>query len=200
VPGQTPRHQPPGPLVAPGSYEVVLTVDGKTYRQPLVVRPDPRVRATQSDLEAQLALAERITDVMAVTYSDYNKLAALREPFVERFKALSANPQAKDATDAMQALAKEVAEIAEGSGASAGLGSVNRDMARLLVMVESGDVRPAETASSAAAESCESLRKTLARLKKLNEESLPALNKLLAKYNLAPLPAPDVTTDVRCGG
>ncbi len=200
VPGQTPRHQPPGPLVAPGGYEVVLTVDGKTYRQPLVVRPDPRVRATQSDLEAQLELARRITDVMAVTYSDYNKLAALRDPVVERLKALSANPQAKDATDAMQALAKELTEIAEGSGAGPGLGSVNRDMARLLVMVESGDARPAETASSAAAESCESLSKTLARLKKVNEESLPALNKLLAKYNLAPLPAPDVATDVRCGG
>jgi len=157
------------------------------------------VRATQSDLEAQLELARQITDVMAVTYSDYNKLAALRDPVVERLKALSANPQAKDATDAMQALAKEPTEIAEGSGASACLGSVNRDMARLLVMVESGDVRPAETASSAAAESCESLRKTLARLKKVNEETLPALNKLLAKYNLAPLPAPDVATDVRCG-
>jgi photosystem II stability/assembly factor-like uncharacterized protein len=200
VPGQTPRHQPPGALVAPGNYEVVLTVGGKTYTQPLVVRPDPRVRASQSDLEAQLGLARRISAVMATTFDDYNKLAALREPLIERMKSLSGNAQAKDAADALQALAKELAEIAEGSSAGPGLGSVNRDMARLLTMVESGDMRPAETASSAAADSCEALRKSLARLKRVNEETLPALNKLLAKYNLAPLPAPDVATDVQCGG
>jgi photosystem II stability/assembly factor-like uncharacterized protein len=199
VPGQTPRHQPPGPLAAPGNYEVVLTVDGKTYRQPLVVGPDPRVRATQADLDAQLALAERITGVMATTYDGYYKLAALRDPILDRLKSLSANPQAKDATDALTALAKELGEIAEGSNAGPGLGSLNRDMSRLLTMVESGDMRPAETAASAAADSCESLRKTLAHLKKVNEESLPAVNKLLAKYNLAPLPAPAVATDAPCG-
>ncbi len=38
VPGATPRFQPPGPLVVPGKYDLVLTVDGKTYRQRLDVR------------------------------------------------------------------------------------------------------------------------------------------------------------------
>jgi photosystem II stability/assembly factor-like uncharacterized protein len=200
VPGQTPRHQPPGPLVAPGSYEVVLTVDGQTYRQPLVVRPDPRVRATQSDLEAQLALAERIGDMMRASYEAHNGVASLAAELYGRMKALSSNPNAKDASDAAAALMKELFEVSEGANNSPGFGPVNRDLARYLSMVESGDVRPAESASVAVADSCDSLAKAITSLRKINEESLPALNKLLAKYNLSPLRAPSVPADVRCGG
>src|SRR5258705_10965955 len=56
IAGQTPRHQPPGPYVVPGRYEVILTVGGQTYRQPLVVKLDPRGQSSQSDLEGQLNL------------------------------------------------------------------------------------------------------------------------------------------------
>jgi hypothetical protein len=31
-------------MVAPGGYTVKLTVNGKSYTQPLTVLPDPRVR------------------------------------------------------------------------------------------------------------------------------------------------------------
>ena len=199
VPGQTPRRQPPGPLAAPGSYEVVLTVGGETYRQPLVVNLDPRLRVSQADLDAQLDLARKISDMMATSYNAYNEVATLRAGLVERLKSLSGSPQAEDATAAAAALAKELEEISEGASAAPGFGSVNRDMARLMTMVESGDMRPAETALSAAAESCESLRKSLARWSKVNAESLPALNKLLKQHNLAPLPALTPAADARCG-
>jgi hypothetical protein len=31
-------------LSQPGTYTVKLTIDGKSYTQPLIVKPDPRVR------------------------------------------------------------------------------------------------------------------------------------------------------------
>jgi photosystem II stability/assembly factor-like uncharacterized protein len=40
ISGDTPVHQ--GEWVAPGTYTVKLTVGGKSYTQPLVVKPDPR--------------------------------------------------------------------------------------------------------------------------------------------------------------
>ena len=45
--------EPQGPFVVPGKYEVRLTVDGKTYKQPLVVEMDPRVKVTQAELQQQ---------------------------------------------------------------------------------------------------------------------------------------------------
>ena len=46
-----------GPVIAPGTYTVRLTVDGQPHDQLAVVRPDPRLRATQADYDAQVALA-----------------------------------------------------------------------------------------------------------------------------------------------
>jgi photosystem II stability/assembly factor-like uncharacterized protein len=44
---------PLGTMAAPGKYSVRLTVDGKAQTQPLVVKMDPRVKATAADLKLQ---------------------------------------------------------------------------------------------------------------------------------------------------
>ena len=46
-----------GPLVLPGTYRVRLTVGGKTYTQPLVVKMDPRSTATPAELTKQFELS-----------------------------------------------------------------------------------------------------------------------------------------------
>jgi photosystem II stability/assembly factor-like uncharacterized protein len=199
IPGQTPRHQPQGPLAAPGKYEVVLTVGDKTYRQPLVVNLDPRVRVSQADLEAQLDLAQKVSALMATSFSAYNEVVSLRMALAERQNSLVGNSQAKDAVDAATALKKELGEIEDGTNAAPGFGFVNRDLARLMSMIESGDLRPAESAQSTARESCESLKKNLARWRRVNAETLPSLNKLLKPYQLAPLPTVNPAADPQCG-
>jgi hypothetical protein len=187
IAGQTPRHQPPGPYVVPGRYEVVLTVAGQTYRQPLVVKLDPRVQSSQYDLQAQLDLARQITDGMAASYKSYNDIASLRLALSERQKSLAGKSDAKNVTDAITALAKELGDIEDGTSTSPGFGPINRDLARYLTMIESGDVRPPQSARDNAAVSCEALKKDLARWRTVNSESLPALNKILEHHNLAAL-------------
>ncbi len=46
-----------GPLVLPGTYQVKLTVGGKTYTQPLVVKMDPRSTAAPAELTKQFDLS-----------------------------------------------------------------------------------------------------------------------------------------------
>ncbi len=50
---RTPR-APQGPLLLPGHYRVVLTVDGKHYKAPAVIKPDPNAEATPAALKANL--------------------------------------------------------------------------------------------------------------------------------------------------
>ena len=199
IAGQTPRHQPPGPYVVPGRYEAVLTVDGQTYRQPLVVKLDPRVQSSQSDLEAQLDLALQITDGMASSYKSYNDVASLRLGLSERQKSLEGKSDVKDVADAITALAKELGDLEDGTKILPGFGSFNRDLARYLTMIEGGDMRPALSARENAAESCEALKKDLARWRTVNSESLPALNKLLEHHNLAALASITPPADPVCG-
>ncbi|HEX8097955.1 MAG TPA: hypothetical protein VF507_07960, partial [Pyrinomonadaceae bacterium] len=198
VPGKTPRRQPPGPLVTPGDYELVLTVDGETYRQPLTVILDPRVRVSSADLAAQLDLASAIAEMMQSSYDSYNAVSSLRAALAERVKSLSSNTGAKDAADAAALLDKELEAIADGAGEVPGFGFVNRDLARYMTMVESGDARPAESARGRVRDSCEALRAGLARWRGANAGAAPALNVLLRKYGLAPLAVAAVAPDPRC--
>jgi hypothetical protein len=48
---------PTSPWVAPGDYTIVLTVEGKSFTQPLKVQMDPRVKTSASDLQAQFDLS-----------------------------------------------------------------------------------------------------------------------------------------------
>lgn len=55
----TPR-TPQGMFVMPGAYQVRLTVGGETYRQPILIRMDPRVTTSTSDLQLQFDLSRRV--------------------------------------------------------------------------------------------------------------------------------------------
>jgi len=172
-----------------------LTVDGKTYRQPLVISLDPRVHVSPGDLEAQLDLARMIDAWMNASYHSYNEVGALRVAVANRQKSLAAD---SPLTGPLQVLDKELAEIQDGTNTAPGFGAVNRDVARFVTMIQSGDIRPAKSVIENAAPSCVALRNVLARWRKINGEGLPALNKLLVQSKLSALPFVGVDRDPVC--
>ncbi len=172
IPHETPRQQPQGPLVVPGNYTVELTVDGQTYRQPLTVKLDPRVHASEEDLEAQLAQARRIVGGMNISDEEYKKLESLTTA-LDQQKKKNANSDTAD-------LVKQIKAVAEGTHESPGLGPVNRDLGRLLFGIDSADQRPSAPQMQAIDEECGALTKVLALWKELNDG--------LAKQNPLNLP------------
>ena len=114
---------------------------------------------------------------------------------------MSEAKDAKDAIAAATALDKELNEIQDGAnaeGGSSGVGPINRDLARYLIMIESADAAPAASARHNAAESCESLKKALMRWRLVNSDRLPALNKLLEANHLTALTAVNAPADPIC--
>jgi photosystem II stability/assembly factor-like uncharacterized protein len=55
----TPR-TPQGMFVMPGAFQVRLTAGGETYRQPIAIRMDPRVKTSTADLQLQFDLTRRV--------------------------------------------------------------------------------------------------------------------------------------------
>jgi photosystem II stability/assembly factor-like uncharacterized protein len=198
IPGQTPRDQPEGALVLPGEYTIELSAGGQRARQALTVRPDPRVRASTADLAAQLELATRMADALAVTYDGYSGLKDLRSAIAERVKAVANASHAKGATSAMDAFDKKVDAVQNGAATAPGLGLVNRDLGRLYGMLLSGDARPAERLLASAAESCQALAAALDSWRRLNATDLPAVSKALARLKLPPLPEVGVPAAPPC--
>ena len=203
IPGQTPRDQPQGPLALPGQYSVVLTVGGKQYRQPLEIKLDPRVHASEAALAGQLDLEKKIGAEMAISFDAFTQIRALRAAASDRRKLLPNEAQADGTSSAaslLDTLDQKLAAVANGTRTDPGFGPVNRDLARLATMVQSADTEPSQTAREAAADSCAALNKSLAGWKQVNSQDLPSVNDILKKYNVAVLPiAIAIPPDQRCG-
>ncbi|HEY0350290.1 MAG TPA: YCF48-related protein [Pyrinomonadaceae bacterium] len=193
VPGRTPRYQPPGPLAVPGRYEVVLTVDGKTFRQPLTIKIDPRVHVSTGDLEAQLEAARMIDDWMNISYRAYDDVTKLRATLDDLRRSGKF-----ESIEVLVALDKELAELEEGANDAPGFGAVNRDVTRFVTMVQSADTRPAKSIIENVAPSCMSLKNDLAHLRTLNQGKVASLNTMLKQSRLALVPLPTVPNDPRC--
>ncbi len=68
-----------GPIVTPGRYSVVLTAGGSTITKPFDVALDPRLHATAEDLEARLALQQRIHATLNQLDVTINQAIATRD-------------------------------------------------------------------------------------------------------------------------
>ena len=68
-----------GPAAAPGTYYVQLTVGDQTYVEAFEIHKDPRVSASQEDLDAQFALLLEIRDTLSETHDAINALRNIRQ-------------------------------------------------------------------------------------------------------------------------
>jgi photosystem II stability/assembly factor-like uncharacterized protein len=190
IPGDTPREQTVGALATPGQYEVSLIGNGVLMKQPLTVTMDPRVHVSQAELDNQFNAAMKISAGLKASTDGYHAVAPLRAAITDREKSLGDNAQSKDALDALKDLDHKIAAIQEGTPRAPGFGSANRDLARIMFMIEAGDGAPSDSAREALTDSCESLNKALTGWRQLSTQGLAPANALLDKYKLAPLPTP----------
>jgi len=186
--GETPREQTLGSLVVPGEYQVLLTVGDQKFAQPLAITLDPRVHVSQEDLDQQFAATLKIDTGLKSSYDAFGEIVPLRKEISERKKKLESDVQAKDVAEAINNIEMQVEAIQSGTTASPGIGPINRDLARMVFMVESGDAAPSGAAQLAIQESCSALTRQLMEWRALQTRALPALNVALEKYKIAPLP------------
>ncbi len=81
-----------GPALAPGTYQVRLTAGGQSLTETFEVQKDPRISATQEDLEAQLALHLKIRDKLSETHDAINKLRNVRQQIDDWLKRTADQP------------------------------------------------------------------------------------------------------------
>lgn len=184
VPGETPRFQPPGPFVPPGTYEVVLTVEGKSYHQKLRVVPDPRVHISAEDYSAQFGLSRQLWELMNTSAKSFVQFAPLDAQLAEHRKSLPATAP-KELTDSLANVEKQVDALESGSDEAPGFGTVNRNAARYLEMVQAADIAPTDSVKKLYQSTCEAYSKDLEDTSKLASETVPALNKQLQNERLA---------------
>jgi hypothetical protein len=108
-----------GPLALPGTYQVKLTVDGKSQTQPLVVRKHPLRNTPDADLQEQFALALKIRDKASEANNAVIRIRKIKDEVKDRL-AKSQDPQLKAAGDrltkSLSAVEEDLYQVKNQSG------------------------------------------------------------------------------------
>jgi hypothetical protein len=185
-----------GPWAPPGQYTVKLTVDGRTYNQPLTVKMDPRIKTPLPALLKQFEVASRIGELQEQVSTASREAARLQRqlqslrPKVEGQKKLSdALAALERRTGAIAGVAPSPTPGAEGEGPlptpdRTGFRFLSGALSELERAVESADVAPSSDALTAFTRDQQAVRKALAQWNGIKSQELPRLNSLLREANL----------------
>ncbi len=181
---------PQGPAVLPGKYTVRLTVGGRSYTQPLVVKMDPRVQTPPEGLAQQFTLSMQCYEGMRRVHQTLEQLHKLRA----RLQELRQRAGKGALAEAVTALDQKAAAL-EGSGPvrrrrrgrGAGEPSLTRlqgELGTLLDVLQGADATPTTQAVAAASEVQRNLTGLLERLEALQRKDLKELDEQLRKAKL----------------
>ena len=188
----TPQY-PLGAFALPGRYTVKLTVDGKAYAQPLVIKMDPRIKTSDADLRKQFEMESGSVRGMNESYEALRQVQSLRAQLKDRSGV--SKPLPPNLLDSIHALDKQAVEL-EGGAQSAffgvpssakppeNLSALNQHFATILSVADSADAAPTTQAATVYHELEGALDNLLARWRKIQESDIPALNASLKKAGL----------------
>lgn len=100
-----------GPIAAPGTYQVTLTVGDQQYTQQFEVAGDPTADANDADLQSQFDLLMQIHEKINETVRAINRMRDVREQLHGWRKRVAGQPNAQGIVDAATALHDRVLEI-----------------------------------------------------------------------------------------
>lgn len=180
---------PDGPTAAPGEYTVKLTVDGKSYTQPLTLRMDPRVTTPAAGL----------AKMFEASMQCYNGIAGVRaaqadvEKVREQLKPLAGNTTVAAAAAALDKKLASLVGSTAGldffgiSNREPGLAGIGNGFLSLMNLIEGADATPTTQALKAVGDQRRALEDLLAKWNEMKNTDLKAFNEQLTKANLPPI-------------
>ena len=178
--GQT-APEPTSPWVMPGTYTVKLTVDGKSFTQPLVVKMDPRVKTPLIELKKQYDLSDKCYRQFKQAAKEADKLHSVQ---IQAEKLL---PNAGGALAA--ALKKTIADArtlengAPGSKADS-FKSVKNSFLGLMNLMQESDMPVTSQAALTLSQADRSFNGLSLKFNSFKDENLKLLNDQLAKAGI----------------
>jgi photosystem II stability/assembly factor-like uncharacterized protein len=177
-----------GPRAVPGTYQVKLTVDGKTQTQNFEVKKDPRVEASAEDLAKQFDLLIKIRDKVTETHEAILQIRDARKQIddvVTRTKDAKGGKEIADAAKALNAKMKEIEETLYQTKNQSGQDPLNypirlnNKLAALTGVAASADAAPTAQTVAVYEELVAKINAQLQKLDAIMKSDLPAFNKVV---------------------
>jgi len=99
---------PQGPYVLPGRYTVRLTVDGRSFTQPLIVRMDPRVTTSAAGLQQQFDLSMEAYNGIIASTQMMTEVNRANEEIRKNLAAASGNAERSKSLETLQQKVREL--------------------------------------------------------------------------------------------
>jgi photosystem II stability/assembly factor-like uncharacterized protein len=186
-----------GPVAAPGRYQVRLKAGDHTYTQSFELLKDPRVTATQAELEAQFELWRKIRDKVSETHQAINQLRRVRQQvknwleYLNKATTVKIEPGAiTEAAEALQQklsdVEKELIQTEAKSGADRLRlpARLNAKLIALTSILASADAAPPKQAYDVFEHLSAQVDENLAQLTSLLETDLEAFNMLIKEAGI----------------
>jgi hypothetical protein len=193
-----------GPQAAPGSYQVKLTVDGKTLTESFEVRKDPRVSTTQEEFQKHFDLLTKIRDKFSETSEAIIAIRDVRKQAQDYATRVKDQPNAQPITDAAKALGDKLTAIEEELYQTKNRSNqdplnfpirLNNKLAALAGAIAGADAQPTEQQVAVYEDLTGRINAQLEKLRQALATDVPAFNKLVRDQN-----APAVWVKSRAGG
>jgi len=186
---------PRGVRALPDSYTVRLTVDGKSYTQPLTLKMDPRIHTSLTDLQKQYEMEVGAVGGMNGSYESLEQVKSVRVQIKDLLKKI---PGKDKLAKGLTTLDDRCAEL-EGAKQHSFYGvpssgkqpenfsTLNQDFATMLAIADSADAAPTTQATSAYQDLEQSETDLRRRWSAIRERDIPDLNKAITRAALAPI-------------
>ena len=168
-----------GPAVLPGTYQVKLTVDGRSTTQPLTVKKHPLRPVSDADLKEQFDLAMQIREKVSEANNAVIKIREIKQQVAERV-AKSNDAALKAAADRLtknlSAVEEAIYQVRNQSGQDP-LNfpiKINNRLAGILRVVNVGDGKPVAGVYDILQKSSADLKVQTDRLQQVLATDLPA--------------------------
>jgi photosystem II stability/assembly factor-like uncharacterized protein len=187
------QRNPAGPKVAPGNYQVRLTVDGQTQNQSLKIIMDPRSPATPAELQQQLQTAQRIFDEVTEARRAIADIASVQKQLADADQKVGDKDPALKAVlkEAQSQIAKILTNNENSDPQSEALQEAFTNLASALRVVESGDRAVPAQAMEVFTEASPHAKDGIARWTAFKRSNLPELNQKLHEAGRDPIAISD---------
>jgi photosystem II stability/assembly factor-like uncharacterized protein len=178
-----------GPMVLPGAYHVRLTVDGTVQSQPVTIRNNPLRHVSESDLQAQYALASRIRDKVNEANGAVMQIRRIKKEIADRL----AHKDDADLRSIANRLTRQLSEVEADVYQVRNQSNqdplnfpirINNRLASLLRVAETGDGRPTGNVAAIFDDVTLELQAQTDKLQQTLTADLPRFNQMAQKLGL----------------
>ncbi len=180
-----------GPRAVPGEYQVRLSVGDRVLTESFVLKTDPRLPATQADLQAQFDFLIRLRDRISEANDAVKRIRDVRAQIDAAVKRVEGQDYAEPIREKADAIKGPLAEVENEIYQTKNRSrqdplnypiKLNNRIAALANVVASADARPTDQSFEVYEDLSGQLQVQLDRLAEIIRVDIPAFNALIAEH------------------